>query len=115
MAAWPPRLHTDPGGASRIGGWTMGFRLGIGGGIGPIRGGISTRGIGGGIGPFSAGYGFRRGGGGGGGLLSALIPLLVVMFAVFWPYLLGTWIAVELGAAQGSTAANVLGWILEAI
>lgn len=35
------------------------MRFGIGGGIGPIRLGISTKGIGGGIGPFSAGGSWR--------------------------------------------------------
>jgi hypothetical protein len=38
----------------------VGFKIGIGGGIGPFRAGISTRGAGVGIGPFSAGVGRSR-------------------------------------------------------
>ncbi len=42
--------------------------------------------------------------------------LLVIAFmAVAWPYFLGTWIAVQSGAGNPSTARAVTGWVFEAL
>ena len=91
------------------------MRLGVGGGAFGIRGGISTRGVGVGVGPFSAGTSWRGGGPGGGGLLAWLIGAAIVIFAVAWPYLLGTYIAVRCGAWNPSTERFVVGWCFEAV
>lgn len=92
------------------------MRLGIGGGAFGIRGGISNRGFGFGIGPFSAGTSWRRRGrraSGGGGLWSFLFVAAILFLIVAWPYMVGTWIAVESGAGNPSTARFVVGWIFE--
>ncbi|OBK15744.1 PASTA domain-containing protein [Mycobacterium asiaticum] len=94
------------------------MRLGIGGGAFGIRGGISTRGIGVGVGPLSAGTSWKGGGsrgGGGGGLLAWLLGAAVIFFVAAWPYLLGTYIAVESGAEDPSTARFVVGWCFEVV
>jgi hypothetical protein len=90
------------------------MRLGVGGGAFGVRGGISTRGVGVGAGPFSAGtsWGRRRGGGDGGFIGFAIIAVVGVL-AVAWPYLLGTFVAVQLGADNPSTARTVVGSIFE--
>jgi len=58
------------------------MKLGIGGGLGPFRAGISTRGIGVGLGPFSTGSSFRRrrrrGSGGDGATAVALLMFLTI-------------------------------------
>lgn len=42
--------------------------------------------------------------------------LLFIAFLFFaWPYLLGTWLAVQLGADNPSTARDVAGWSLEVL
>ncbi|MDQ5915284.1 MAG: hypothetical protein QG584_1175 [Pseudomonadota bacterium] len=88
--------------------------IGLGGGFGPFRGGISTRGVGGGIGPLSAGTGFGSRGG-----CAAVFGLLIVFgiiaFSLFWPWLLGSWLAVSAGADNPSLARDVTGWIFEAV
>lgn len=89
------------------------MRLGIGGGAFGVRGGISTRGLGVGVGPFSAGTSWR--GGGGGGFLSWLILGGIFLLIVGWPYLLGTYIAVQCGAWNPSTSRFVVGWFFEVI
>jgi hypothetical protein len=98
----------------------MGLKIGIGGRVGPFRAGISTRGVGVGVGPLSAGYGVRRrrsGSGprnGGAGAVFAVIPGLLLVYLVFaWPYLLGTWSAVQSRAGSHSTARSVVGWLFE--
>ncbi len=87
----------------------MGF--GIGGGAFGVRGGISTRGVGVGLGPFSAGTSWR----GGGELLSWLIGAAILVLIVAWPYLLGTYVAVQFGAWNPSTERFVVGWCFEVI
>jgi hypothetical protein len=91
------------------------MKIGIGGGIGPLRAGISTRGVGVGVGPVhaSTGYGRSRRGGDGDGGFAIVIAVFVGLLLVAWPYLLGTWVAVQLGAAPDSTARAVVGWICE--
>lgn len=96
------------------------MRLGIGGRAFGVRGGISTRGIGVGVGPFSAGTSWRgrrsRGGSGGSAeFWSFLIIAVVVFLVVAWPYLLGTYIAVQCGAWNPSTTRFVVGWCFEVV
>ncbi|ORA39207.1 hypothetical protein [Mycobacterium aquaticum] len=91
------------------------MRLGIGGGAFGVRGGISTRGVGVGVGPFSAGTSWRGGGGGGGGYVAWVILAGVFLLIVAWPYLLGTYIAVQCGAWNPSTGRFVVGWIFEVV
>lgn len=93
------------------------MRLGIGGSVFGIRGGISTRGIGVGLGPLSAGTSWRgsRGGSGSIGLLAWILGGALIFFAAAWPYLLGTFLAVRSGAENPSTARFVTGWCLEVI
>lgn len=91
------------------------MRLGVGGGAFGVRGGISTRGVGVGVGPFSAGTSWRRRGSGGGGFFAWLIVAMLFFLVVAWPYLLGTYIAVQLGAGDPSTARAVVGWFFEVL
>lgn len=93
------------------------MRLGIGGGAFGFRGGISTRGIGVGFGPVSAGTSWdgRRSRGSGGGGIAWLILAGVVLFLALWPYLLGTFIAVQCGAWNPSTSRFVVGWCFETV
>jgi hypothetical protein len=72
------------------------MRIGVGGGIGPVRVGVSTS---------------------GGGCLEGIAYFIVFVFLaalVSPPYLLGTWVAVQLGAGPESTARSVTGWAFEA-
>jgi hypothetical protein len=98
-----------------------GVGIGIGGGIGPFRAGVSTRGFGVGVGPISAGTGWGRrrrssaGDGVLGGLLAIALGVAIVYYLVSWPYYLGTWIAVNMGAENPSTARTVVGWVLEGL
>lgn len=47
---------------------------------------------------------------------SALFWLLVIVFLLLaWPYFLGTYVAVQLGADNPSTARNVTGWVFEVL
>lgn len=41
------------------------------------------------------------------------ILLFLLFMVVAWPYFLGTWLAVQLGADNPSTARSVTGWVLE--
>jgi hypothetical protein len=102
------------------------MRIGISGGLGPLRGGISTRGFGIGVGPVHASTGWPRlrrrrprrspaSAGDLGALLGVLLAVGVVAFLVAWPYLLGTWLAVQLGAGQDSVARAVTGWSFEIV
>ncbi|GJO46696.1 hypothetical protein NJB1604_27140 [Mycobacterium marinum] len=43
------------------------------------------------------------------------ILLVIAFLAIAWPYFLGTWLAVQLGADNPSTARDVTGWVLEAL
>lgn len=96
--------------------------IGIGGGVGPSRAGISTRGVGGGIGPLSVGTGWgrrRRSGSSDGAGCAYLVALLLALAAVYyfiaWPFLLGAWVAVKLGAGSPSTARTIVGWSFESV
>lgn len=73
------------------------MRVGIGGGIGPVRVGVST-----------SGNGCLSG-------IAYFFVLCIVVLLVGWPYLLGTWLAVQFGAGPDSTARSVSGWGLEAV
>ncbi|WP_157931809.1 Stk1 family PASTA domain-containing Ser/Thr kinase [Mycobacteroides abscessus] len=93
------------------------MKLGIGGGAFGFRGGVSTRGAGVGVGPFSAGTSWRGGrsrSGGGGGVVW-VIAIGLVLFLALWPYLLGTFIAVQCGAWNPSTTRFVVGWCFEVV
>jgi hypothetical protein len=70
--------------------------IGIGAGIGPLRvgTGVSDREM--------------------AGCLGWLLGAAAVALLIFWPYLLGEWVAVQLGAGEGSTAAQATGWTFEA-
>lgn len=93
--------------------------FGIGGGMFGVRGGISTRGIGVGVGPFSAGTSWRGGGSGGGGggagALAWVIAAGIVFFIAAWPFLLGTFVAVQFGAWNPSTERIVVGICFEVV
>lgn len=90
------------------------MRLGFGGGAFGIRGGISTRGVGVGVGPLSAGTSWGRGcGGGGPGFFAIMIAIAAVLLAFEWPWMLGSWLAVQFGAPNPSTARTVVGRIFE--
>jgi len=47
--------------------------------------------------------------------LAWAILLAIAFFAIAWPYFLGTWLAVQLGADNPSTARDVTGWVLEVL
>lgn len=95
--------------------------LSIGGGLGPFGVRVGTRGIGMRVGPLraSSGYGRRRrrgsnnSPGGCGIVIIALMTLLAIYYVVAWPYLLGTWLAVQAGALNPSTTRTVVGWVFE--
>lgn len=100
----------------------MGFKIGIGGKVGPVRAGVSTRGIGAGVGPVSAGASFkpRRSSSSSssdsmGFWGVAIIGVLCFALAA-WPYWLFTFIAVKLfDAGRHSTARTLTGWIPEGL
>lgn len=50
----------------------------------------------------------------GGGCAGALL-LFTVFMLLAWPYYLGTWLAVQFGAGNPSTARDVAGWFFEAL
>lgn len=87
--------------------------IGLGGGLGPFRAGVSTRGAGVGCGPLSAGSGCA----GTGGILLAYFGFIaavsVVLFAVAWPWLLGALVAQLFGAEDPSWERSVVGWAFE--
>ena len=55
------------------------MKVGVGGGIGPVRGGISNRGAGLGLGPFSVG---SSAGSGGTGILGMLVAVALIALAL---------------------------------
>ncbi|GAB7071221.1 hypothetical protein JCM12141A_55100 [Mycolicibacterium hodleri] len=92
------------------------MRIGIGGGAFGVRGGISNKGFGVGAGPVSLGSSWggrrrRRSSNNSGGFFGFVAALLLIA----WPYLLGTYVAVQLGAANPSTTRSVCGWVPEII
>ncbi|ANO03713.1 hypothetical protein AN916_12355 [Mycobacteroides immunogenum] len=70
-----------------------------------------------GVGPFSAGTSWRggRARGRGGGEIVWVIVIGLVLFLALWPYLLGTFIAVQCGAWNPSTTRFVVGWCFEVV
>lgn len=50
----------------------------------------------------------------GNGIIGTILLVVAVVFLA-WPYFLGTWLAVQFGADNPSTAREVTGWVLEAI
>ncbi|NKY87758.1 hypothetical protein [Nocardia veterana] len=42
------------------------------------------------------------------------LALAAVLWLVEWPYLLGTWLIVQAGAHNPSTARTLMGWTFEA-
>jgi hypothetical protein len=73
-----------------------------------------------GVGPFSAGTSWgsgrrrtRRGGGSGGGGLLVAVAAAALFLAAAWPYLLATYVAVQLGAGNPSTARTITAWVCE--
>lgn len=94
------------------------MRLGIGGSLFGVRGGISTRGIGVGVGPISAGTSWRGRGSRGGssaGFWGFAVVAVVLFLVIAWPYLLGTYVAVQCGAWNPSTTRLVAGWCFEVV
>ncbi|MBO0884130.1 MAG: hypothetical protein J2P17_28135 [Mycobacterium sp.] len=104
------------------------MRIGIGGSMFGLRAGISNKGFGFGAGPISVGAGWprarrrrrsvRRASNRHDDAVLGMLVVAVVLIAVApavigWPYLLGTWIAVQAGAHNPSAARDVVGWILE--
>jgi hypothetical protein len=94
-------------------------RIGLGGGAFGVRGGISNRGLGVGLGPLSVGTSWgrrrRRSSDGADGFLGFAITAVGLFLLVAWPYLLGTYIAVQAGAPNPSTARNAVGWLFEIV
>jgi hypothetical protein len=90
-------------------------KVGVGGRVGPVRGGVSNRGVGVGVGPGSVGHARRgrRSSGSSIGFVGFLAFLAGVALILSWPYLLGTFVAVKLGAGTHSTARNLVGWGFE--
>ena len=86
------------------------MQIGIGGGIGPVRGGISNKGVGGGIGPLSIG-----GSWGGGGIGPFIITLIAVAAVLFWPAALILLISGQSDADSVSTGVKVLMWLAEIV
>jgi hypothetical protein len=69
-----------------------------------------------GSGPLSAGSSWKgRRRSGGGGFIGFAIVALTVFLMVAWPYLLGTYLAVQLGAGNPSTARSIVGWFFEVL
>lgn len=70
-------------------------------------------GIGAGIGPFRVGTGVsdREMA----GCLGWVLGVGAVALLIFWPYLLGEWVALQFGAGEGSTAAQATGWTFETV
>jgi hypothetical protein len=85
----------------------MGF--GVGGKVGPFRGGISTRGVGAGVGPFSAGTGCL-------GQSSCGLVLTALFLFLFFlgPYFLGQYIATKI-SPESQLARTIWSWTLESL
>jgi hypothetical protein len=85
-------------------------KIGIGGGIGPVRGGISSKGVGGGLGPLSIG-----GSWGGGGIGPFILTLIAVAAVLFWPAALILLISGQSDSESVSTGVKVLMWLAEIV
>jgi hypothetical protein len=90
-------------------------KLGLRGGIGPLRAGVSTRGFRIGAGPLSASSTVRglRGRASASGdaavIFAVLMVILAVSLAVSWPYFIGSWLATVMGAGRHSTTRTIVG------
>lgn len=62
----------------------MGFKVGVGGGVRPVRAGVSTRGVGGALGPVSAGYAWRHGRRRGSITLGLILSWIIVAVLLGW-------------------------------
>jgi hypothetical protein len=83
------------------------MKIGIGGGFGPVRGGVSNRGVGAGCGPLSIG----SGGGGCGTIIGIVLVLAVAYWALAWP-----WQLVHHMARHTSPhTASALAWVAEVV
>lgn len=92
------------------------MRIGIGGGAFGVRGGISNRGVGVGLGPLSVGTGWgrrSRRSSGDAGFIGFVMVAGFLFLMVAWPYLLGTYLAVQSGADNPSGARSFVGWFFE--
>lgn len=95
------------------------MRIGLGGGIFGVRAGISNKGVGAGIGPVSAAARWpsapRRNSAssGGGGIIGFAIVAGALLLTLAWPWFLGSYLAVRLGAHNPSVARTFVGWIFE--
>ncbi|MDO8147504.1 phage holin family protein [Isoptericola sp. b515] len=87
------------------------MRIGVGGGIGPLRGGVSNRGVGVGFGPISVGESNRDMEGCATFIFGAVLLGLVAV----GPYFLGKWVAGLFGAGPQSPARFITGWVFEGI
>ncbi|PRZ08597.1 hypothetical protein BCE75_101283 [Isoptericola sp. CG 20/1183] len=87
------------------------MKIGVGGSIGPLRGGVSNRGAGIGVGPFSVAASNRDMQ----GFVVFLVGAALVGAVAVGPYFLGKWVAGLCGAAPDSTARFVTGWIFEGV
>ena len=92
-------------------------KIGIGGGLGPVRAGVSNRGFGGGLGPLSVGGSWGRGGVVSGPSVVFVVPLALVVYAVYlvaaWPWLLGAHVAESNGAGNPSSTRTAVAWVFE--
>ena len=96
--------------------------IGLSGGLGPFRAGVSTRGGHVGAGPLSVGGRWpggrrrspggrrRRSGGGGGGDAFLLIVFVLVLF---WPFLVGMWVSAKFGGSEEAQVTT--GWVFEGV
>ncbi|GAA1400294.1 GmrSD restriction endonuclease domain-containing protein [Oerskovia paurometabola] len=57
----------------------------------------------------------KKSAGGAPGVIALIIGVAVAYYAVAWPYLVGTWLAVQMGAGLPSTQRSVLGWVFEVL
>ena len=73
-------------------------------------------GFGVGVGPFRVGTSLRsRDIAGCAPVVGIFLVLGLALLAIFWPLLLGQWIAEKLGATPNASSADALGWVFEAI
>lgn len=91
------------------------MRIGLGGSLFGIRGGVSNRGFGLGIGPVSVGSSWRRRGrrSSGDSFIGFVFVVGLLLAVLAWPWWLGTWLAVQLGADNPSPVRSVVGWLFE--
>jgi hypothetical protein len=91
------------------------FRVGIGGKLGPVRVGVSTRGAGVGVGPLSGGVAASRRSSAGPGCLGVLVIAAGVTLVCAWPWFAATALAVRWGAGSHSAARLWAGVLAETV